>query len=161
MAKSAIDKMLSDWKRERPDADTSSKPIIYGVFTLERAFRKQASAILRDYELGFGEYSVLILLRRSGPPYSLNPSEIAETLDLTSGAVSQTLKKLEKSDFVVRKTQARDRRQINVTLTSKGKKLVDKAFSAVTENENTIIKNLSNTQRQELNTLLIELMRHV
>lgn len=52
-----------------------------------------------------------------------NISELSERLNITKGAVSQYLKKLEKKGFIERVQESEDKRQYSVRLTEKGKEL--------------------------------------
>ena len=155
---SFLDQLISDWQRERPDVDTSHKGIIYAIYLLERNFRKQAERSLISIGLRFGDYTVLACLRRTGAPYRLQPGTLVELLELTSGAVSQTLQKLEDKKLVKRTRNTNDNRQVSVTLTAKGKSLVDQAFSDLTERENAIMKELSDADREELQDSLWNLI---
>lgn len=152
--KTLLEQLISDWRRERPDVDTANKGIIYAIYLLERSFRKRTERILSPIGLKFGDYTVLACLRRAGSPYRLQPGTLAELLDLTSGGVSQTLQKLEDRKLVTRTRNPVDNRQISVALTKKGKALVDQAFSHLTDQENAIMYDLSDEDREQLQSNL-------
>ncbi len=53
------------------------------------------------------------------------PSELAAAMNASSARVAMALKSLEKKGFVTRRVDTGDRRKINVSLTSRGRELVE------------------------------------
>ena len=54
---------------------------------------------------------MLLALRRLGPPYTAQPSELAEQLGLSRGALSARLSPLEEDGLITRTTDPDDRRR--------------------------------------------------
>lgn len=155
---SFLEELTEAWRRERPDVDTSGKGLIYAIYILERGMRRQTERQLRQFDIRYGEYMVLTCLRRAGHPFELSPSTLVETLELTSGAISQTLQKLEDRRFINRRRSRADSRQVTVKLTKMGRTLVDSAFEDVTAQENTLLAEVPESQQKELLNGLTTLM---
>lgn len=66
-----------------------------------------------------GEAAVMRLLMRQGR--SLTPGEVSRLLGMTSSRIAAVLNALEKKGLVLRETDARDRRRVQVTLTQEGR----------------------------------------
>ncbi len=150
--------LIAAWQRERPDADTSAKGIVYAIYLLERGIRRQTERNLRAFGLRYGEYQVLSSLRRQGAPFEMSPGMLTELLELTSGAISQTLQKLETRSLVSRRRSPADNRQVTVTLTEEGKRLVDAAFDRNTAYENALLRDMSQADREWLQSGLEQLL---
>jgi DNA-binding MarR family transcriptional regulator len=66
------------------------------------------------------QFKILLALRRRGTPYTASPSELADWLGLTRGALSARLRPLEEDGLIGRTVEAADRRGVQVSLTPAG-----------------------------------------
>ncbi len=66
------------------------------------------------------QFKVLLMLRRLGPPYAASPSQLADMLGLTRGALSARLGPLEEEGLIARTHHAADRRRVEVRITDAG-----------------------------------------
>src|SRR5210317_608148 len=128
MKKDPIDEILDQWSEERPDLDTASLGVVIRVMTLYRSFQRQATRALEPLDLELWEYDVLSVLRRQGKPYALAATGLARETGLSSGAMTNRIDRLEARGLVRRKPDPHDRRGVIVSLTAKGRKLIDKAI---------------------------------
>ena len=154
MQKDAIDEILDQWSEERPDLDTASLGVVIRVMTLYRAFSRQATRALERLDLELWEYDVLSALRRQGKPYVLTATRLARETDLSSGAMTNRIDRLEARGLVRRRPDRNDRRGVNVSLTAKGRKLIDKAIQLRLESARRSLKALDAEQQRELADLL-------
>src|SRR3989442_12972113 len=76
--------------------------------------------VFGPFGLQRGEFDVLAALRRSGPPYTLIPSELSKTLMLSRAGMTSRLDRLEAAGFVERTLDPNDRRSFRIRLTDKG-----------------------------------------
>ena len=94
-----VDRIVSAWRRERPDLDVSPLEVLSRVTRIAKRvdrFRKEA---FKTSQLVSWEFDVLAALRRAGAPYQQSPGTlIAQTL-VSSGAMTHRLTKLEKTGF--------------------------------------------------------------
>ncbi len=83
-------------------------------------------ALLSDYGLSSGRFTLLILLRNH--PEGLKPSELALQLGVTQATISGLLNNLEKLELVSRQTHQSDGRAFVIKLTQKGHETIQDIF---------------------------------
>jgi DNA-binding MarR family transcriptional regulator len=154
MKKDPIDEILDQWSEERPDLDTASLGVVIRVMTLYRSFRRQATRALEPLDLELWEYDVLSALRRQGGPFALPATGLARETDLSSGAMTNRIDRLEARGLVRRRPDRNDRRGVRISLTAKGMKLIDKAIQHRLDSAKTGLQALSAAQQRELARLL-------
>ena len=122
------------------------------------AFEQAAEIHLRvQHEalaLELWEYDVLSALRRQGAPYVLPATRLARETDLSSGAMTNRIDRLEERGLVRRRQARNDRRGVNVSLTAKGRRLIDKAIQHRLESARDSLAALDPGQQHELAQLL-------
>ena len=126
----AVDRIAAQWHRERPDLDTEPMAVFGRIYRLSRAMGDRIEQVYARFGIGRGEFDVLAALRRSGEPFSLSPTSLAESLMLTTGGMTGRLDKLQKAGLVDRCPDPNDRRALKACLTGKGRALVDEALAA-------------------------------
>lgn len=124
------DKLLADWKRERPEIDENLFALFGRLQRAGRSFDREVARALGSHGLKVSEFLVLAALRRSGPPYSLTPTELFKSLLITSGTITKRIERLENRHLVERRPDPADGRGTQVYLTPAGKALVDEAVAA-------------------------------
>jgi DNA-binding MarR family transcriptional regulator len=125
-----VDKLLSQWRAERPDLDVSALGIAIRIEMLAKLMRRDTAESLAAVGLKPWEYDVLSALRRQGKPYTLPASELARASLLTAGAMTTRIDHLESQQLVQRDPDPDDRRGVLISLTRKGLTVVDKAIEA-------------------------------
>ncbi|NGZ18607.1 MarR family transcriptional regulator [Vibrio aestuarianus] len=147
-----VDKLLAQWRDCRPDLDCSP---MGGIGRLSRASRiidKRLLKAFKKYDLSAIEFDILATLRRCQEP--LTPTELYQTLMLSSGAMSTRLDALVKRGMIERIASEQDRRSCSVTLTEAGIELIDRALEDHVENERNILEPLTEDEQVHLATLL-------
>ena len=64
-----IDKLLKQWKEERPDLDASSMAILGRLMILDRLALRAVEKLLSQHNITIQEFDVLAVIRRCGPPF--------------------------------------------------------------------------------------------
>src|SRR5258708_36388599 len=100
MQQDAIDRLVGQWKRERPDLDVSPTHVLQRITRLYLLQSASFAEVFGRFGLSFGEYEVIAALFRSGPPYRLNPTGLAGALVLSSGAVTDRIDRGEAAGLV-------------------------------------------------------------
>ena len=127
----SVDLILEQWKLERPDLDTSPIGIIGRISKLEQHLARALEEKFATFDLQQGDFDVLATLRRSGKPHRLNPTTLYQALMLTSGAMTNRLDRLERLELIERLPDPNDRRGTLIALTAKGKRLIERAMTAI------------------------------
>lgn len=149
-----VDDILEQWSEERPELDTASLGVVIRVMGLYKAFHRQATDALEELHLELFEYDVLSALRRQGRPYSLPATRLARQSDLSNGAMTNRVDKLEAKGLVRRRPDDNDGRGVIVTLTTKGKNLIDKAIQYRLDVADGSLGGITKKERKELAALL-------
>jgi DNA-binding MarR family transcriptional regulator len=153
-----VDRFLEDFVKEAPPVDVTVEGIVDRIGGLNRRLHRELEETLDTFGLNSGEWKVLGVLRRAGTPYRRSPGDLAKYEELSSGAMTNRLDRLEEAGLVRRLPDPADRRAIQVELTEKGKRTWEDAFSAQAEKEALVVSALGKRQREELNALLRRLM---
>ncbi len=153
-ASDSVDRILEQWKRERPDLDLQAMGVFGRLGRLGVIGSKAIAATLALHELNIGEFDVLAALRRAGAPYRLTPTELAQTLMLSSGAMTNRIDRLEEAKLVERHDDPDDRRGTLVALTRAGLTRVEAAVTEHLENERKLLSPLSRSEQSQLASLL-------
>ena len=153
-----VDAILAKWQRERPDLDVLPMGIIGRIARLSKHLEREMKETLSEFGLNPGEFDVLATLRRSGQPYQLSPTELFNSMMVTSGTMTHRLDRLEKADLVQRIPDPSDRRGTLIQLTKKGFSVIDKAFEAHVANGHHLVADLEETDRDALAQLLRKLL---
>lgn len=149
-----VDQILAQWRQERPDLDVSPMGIIGRITRLAKHLEHAIQAAFSEFGLTVGEFDVLATLRRSGRPYQLSPTELFNTLMVSSGTMTHRIDRLEQADLVQRIPDRSDRRGTQIQLTEKGFNLIEKAVEAHIMNEQRILNGLDASEREVLTQLL-------
>jgi DNA-binding MarR family transcriptional regulator len=152
-----FDLILEQWRRERPDLDPSPIGVIGRISRLARELELRLEPVYREHGLEPGWHDVLATLRRTGPPYRLRPTEFSSALMLTSSGTTKRLDRLEQAGLIERAPDPEDRRGILITLTDKGRELIDSVTDAHLANERRLLAALSDAEQARLADLLRKL----
>ena len=152
-----VDLIIEQWRRERPDLDPSPVGIIGRLSRLSRRLEQELERVYREHGLEPGWHDVLATLRRQGAPYQLRPSELTESLMLTSSGTTKRLDRLEAAGLVRRGPDPTDRRAIVITLTPEGLRRTDAVMTDHLANEGRLVAGLSAADRRALADLLRKL----
>lgn len=153
-----VDRLLLEWRRERTDLDPAAMAIVGRMIHLGHRFEASAAKALSPLGLSYTELDVLATLRRSGKPYTLTPGQLQTSVLLTSGAMTACLRRLEQAGLILRSAAEHDKRSISATLTSDGRKLVDRAIKVRFQEAARHIEGLTSRECDTLASLLKRLM---
>ncbi|WP_405165253.1 MarR family transcriptional regulator [Nocardia sp. NBC_01499] len=148
-----VDVIIDQWRRERPDLELEAMGIAGRLGRLLMVAQRVIEEVFTAHGLQRGEFDVLAALRRSGRPFELNPSVLADTLMLSRAGMTGRLDRLESAGLVCRIADPGDRRAVRVALTDDGRKLIDTVVTAHAENETRILAVLSADDRRELDRI--------
>lgn len=142
------------WRKERPDIDCSGKAVVGRIIRLQDLAIKAINQRLENMGLKFQEYAVLATLRVAGAPYQLSPSKLQNTLLVSSGGLSNLLKRMESDGLIARSTDLEDKRGVQVRLTDEGVALADLAMPLQAQTEHDLLTMLTPSQQKQLSELL-------
>lgn len=154
----AVDDIMDQWRRERPDLDPSPMGLIGRLVRCEMLIRRKLDQTFAQFGMSSWEFDVLATLRRAGHPYSMAPTALYSSLMVTSGTMTHRLQRLEKVGLVERIKHSEDLRSTLVQLTETGLNLINKAVEAHIANEQAILDLLPAESCKQLDQHLTKLL---
>jgi DNA-binding MarR family transcriptional regulator len=153
-----IDRFLDTIRERLPMLDPEVEGIVDRIGGLQRRFKRAMDETLDEFDLDWSEYKLLSLLTREGEVYRSSPGKLARIMELSSGAMTNRLDRLEQAGLVRRLPDPDDRRGILVELTPDGKRVYEDAVGAQGRKESLVASALSVPEKKQLNALLRRLM---
>ncbi len=146
------------WHDERPEIDCSGKAVTGRILRLGDAFLTAMNTNMEQFGVSYSYYAVVATLRSIGSPYRMSPSALQNTLMITSGGLSNLLRRLEVRGLVTRLSDPKDGRGVIVELTKEGFDLSEEAMVAQADLERQLVSALSTEEQDVLAGLLRKLM---
>jgi DNA-binding MarR family transcriptional regulator len=154
-----VDKFLQVIEAElSPELDMTVEGIVERISGLSRRFHRLLDETVTANGLSSGEWKTLGHLTHAGPPYRRSPGKLAQRADLSSGAMTNRLDRLEAAGLVRRLPDPDDRRGTQVELTPAGRSAYKDLVAAQAANEAGIVGVLSPREREQLNGYLRRMM---
>ena len=119
-----------------------------------RAVEARAHHSIEGTGLCASDFAILETLLHKGP---LPVNVIGRKVLLTTGSITTAVDRLAERGLVARKEDPEDRRVRRVVLTPKGRKLIEPAFAAHSEDLDAVVSVLTRQERATLVTLLRKL----
>lgn len=123
---------------------------------LSRAYmsiHRNICQVLSKYDLTSAQFGVLEALYHKG---DLSVGEIVRSILTTSGNITVVIKNLEKDELVKRRISDEDRRVGIVSITNKGKKLVEEVFP---EQLQVVMSAVDSIQEEDKKRISLELKK--
>ncbi|HEX3146523.1 MAG TPA: MarR family transcriptional regulator [Gemmataceae bacterium] len=121
-----IDRMNEQWQRVRPDLDPAPLEVVGRVIVLAQALERSVNEALARHGITLGQFDILATLRRQ-PDGKLTPTQLMQSVMLSSGGMTNRLDRLQDAGWIRRKDDPDDRRGVMIELTAKGRTLIDAA----------------------------------
>src|SRR5580692_11092963 len=154
LARDEVDDLVAAWHSERPDLDVEPLQVLSRVSRLARHLDRARRSAFTEHGLELWEFDVLSALRRQGAPYQLTPGALLRATLVTSGTMTNRVDQLAKAGLVSRHPDPQDKRGVVVTLTARGRTVVDAALEDLLRSERVLLTGLDRGQQRELASLL-------
>jgi DNA-binding MarR family transcriptional regulator len=151
-----VDRFLEE--TDLPGVDLEVEGIVDRINGLRRRFHRMLDETLADFGLTDGEWKALNHLWLAGPPYRRPVGKLAKWAELSSGAMTNRLDRMEEAGLVRRVPDPDDRRGVLVELTAAGKKAWKESLKAQSAKESLVAAALGADEKVQLNALLRRLM---
>jgi DNA-binding MarR family transcriptional regulator len=153
-----VDRFLETIHFVLPDLDLEVEGIVDRIAGLTRRIHRTMDETLAEFGLDSAEHKALSALAQAGPPYRSTPGKLARRMDLSSGAMTNRLDRLEQAGLIRRLPDPDDRRGVVVELTDEGRRVYQQAVGAQAKKEALITAALNEREKKQLNSLLRRLM---
>ena len=150
--------LIEEWGQQRPDLDPWPLEILGRIQRLSTHLSRIAEQRLQTIGLTWETFSLIVTLRRAGPPYALRPTDIYKKSLLTSGTITNRIDNVVRMGFAVREPAAHDRRSVVIKLTPAGIKCADQAIAMHLSAMADALSVLTPSERKETAKLLSTLL---
>ena len=140
------------------DIDLDVEAIVDRIASINKRIKRGMEATLAQYGLTHPDFQVLGTLRLWRSDHRSSPGELAADMELSSGAMTSRLDRLEEAGYARRLRDPEDRRGVVVELTPEGERAWDEAASVQGRREAFFASTLTKPEQQQLNMLLRKLM---
>ncbi|HSV83847.1 MAG TPA: MarR family transcriptional regulator [Ramlibacter sp.] len=124
--------MVQQWHEQRPDLDLTAFRMVAAIMQLAQILEGEFRALAQArFGIGSGDMRILMALRRAGEPYALRPTDLFQSLLVSSGAVTKQVERLATTGYVKRVLAQSGRRRHLIALTPKGIEAADYAQEAI------------------------------
>src|SRR5438309_5048470 len=128
-------------------ADASGTHLWLVIMKAHRALERLAIQSIESSDVGLSDFAVMEMLLHKGPQ---PVNEIGRYIELTSGAITTAVDRLESRGLVAREAHPSDRRARIVRLTAQGEEQAARAFAAHKRAMDLAASGLSKTERAAL-----------
>lgn len=154
-----IDRVVGFWKEENPQLDVTTKAVAMRLRRASQHLERAVRSNLTDSGVDeYWELEVLLTLRHA-PDYRANAGELGRECQVTSGAITNRISRLEKRGWVRRDVDPDDRRQVQVSLTAAGLAQADHIIAMKTQAErwafDGVDRELLERMAKDLRTLIL------
>jgi DNA-binding MarR family transcriptional regulator len=158
MRADSVDRHVARWRDELDYLDPVHEEVVARLMILSRHLARSRDDAHTAARLPRPSFKILLALRRLGPPYTASPSDLADHLGLSRGALSARLGPLEDGGLVTRTVDKEDRRRVHVRLTASGRRAFDRHARLEGRDEAALLGALSPSDQRRLADLLRELV---
>jgi DNA-binding MarR family transcriptional regulator len=122
------------------DKDKQISRLVELIFKLRKKCTLKDLYFVKNVGISYAEYNCLIQFFDAE---TLGMKELAARLDITPAGVTRIVSSLDKSGIVQRRVDRNDRREINVVLTRKGKRIVQDIHQASLDLHREIVNHIN------------------
>lgn len=116
-------------KDERYESLKLCNQVCFPLYACSKELVRQYTPLLKKLDLTYTQYLVMMVLWEKE---EVSSRELAECLHLDYGTLTPVLKRLEKSELLVRQRMEEDERLLAIRITKQGKELQKKAIDIPT-----------------------------
>jgi DNA-binding MarR family transcriptional regulator len=156
----SVDRIIQAWAQRDPTVDARPLEVVGRLLLCAEHCKQDLVAALRPFDLSFADFDVLKTLRRRGDAQGTNPSGLAASSLITTGAMTSRLNRLERAGLIARMPDPADGRGVRVRLTARGERLAEQALHAIIAADEAFLEPLDQRRRDEVASALKLLLLH-
>jgi DNA-binding MarR family transcriptional regulator len=160
MEADAVDRIIEAWAARDPSVDASPLQVVGRLMLCARRLERDFAAALDPFGLTFGDFDVINTLRRRGDARGTNPSDLARSSLITTGAMTTRLDRLERAGLITRAPDPADGRGVLVRLTREGEQRAEQALQAIIATDKAFLEPLGRRERDSVAAALKRLLAH-
>jgi DNA-binding MarR family transcriptional regulator len=122
-----------EWETVRPDIDPTSFSIMLYLLRMAVLERKLEDRVAERFGITSSDARLLNVVRSGRSSRSLRPSDLGQRLGLSRATITYRMDRLLEKGLTESESDARDGRASNISLTDKGREVVDAFMTEVNE----------------------------
>ena len=158
LPRDSVDTLLDSWRTRRPELDFEPVAVIARLNRLRSHIDPALAEVFATHGLSSANFGVLVTLARIGDDGRVSQRRLMDELGLTSGTISVRIDRLVEEGLVLRQTDPEAKRNALITLTERGRELVQRAIPAHLANERRLLAALTDDEQHALASLLRKLL---
>jgi DNA-binding MarR family transcriptional regulator len=135
----------------RSSTDRPTATVLYLVKQVELALRAQLDELLRPAGLTTSQYTALTVLEREP---DLTSAQLARSSFVTAQSMADMVTSLESQGVITRRRDPADRRRLVLSLTARGRRLLERSRPKVAAVEKQMLATLTARQTSDLRRYL-------
>ena len=144
-----VDSLEEEWKAQVPALPTEPISVVARLVRMSYYIERRVAVNLARYDLTRGEFEVLAVLTRN-PNEDITPKILQTKILITSGGLSNRIRKLEEKGLLERLPDPSDRRGVILKATEKGKALTLEAVTSPVEVERQLVAGFNPNEAKEI-----------
>lgn len=150
-----VAELVHQWEEQRPDLDLTALRLVGSIMQLAQILETEFRDLAQSrFGIGAGDLRILMALRRAGAPYALRPTDLFQSLLVSSGAVTKQVDRLAEAGFVKKVLPKGAKRRRVITLTSKGLRATDYAQEAIATSLAGVAPTFATLRQKDIETTL-------
>jgi len=142
----------------RTDLSEDEK-ILMAIVRAAESFKRIASSLFHKYDLSFPQYNILRVLDASDDGQS-RITEVSRIMLVSGANLTGLAKRLEKSGFILRKSDPKDERVTLLQVTSKGKTVLAEIEASRDELLENMLQGFSAEEKKTIYNMVKRLLRN-
>lgn len=150
-----VSELVHQWEEQRPDLDFTVFRLVGSVMQLAQILETEFRDLAQSrFGIGSGDLRILMALRRAGEPYVLRPTDLFQSLLVSSGAVTKQVDRLAEAGFVKKLLPKGAKRRRVIALTPKGLRATDYAQEVISTSLAGIAPTFATLPQKDIETTL-------
>ena len=143
-----------------PSLDPQTEAAVDRMTKIVKHLDRISGRTVAAFGLNVGEFKCLLKLH-SKEAEEVSAGDLADILDLSTGAMTNRLDGLEEAGYLTRRRGTEDRRSVLVAITPEGREVLGAAVAAQGAEERDLLASLEPEEREQLNALLRRVVRAI
>ncbi|WP_439590075.1 MarR family winged helix-turn-helix transcriptional regulator [Hydrogenophaga sp.] len=150
-----LSELVHQWEEQRPDLDLTAFRLVGVVMQLAQVLETEFRDLAQSrFGIGSGDLRILMALRRVGEPYTLRPTDLFQSLLVSSGAITKQVDRLAEAGFVKKVLPKGAKRRRVIMLTAKGLRAADYAQEEIATSLAGVAPTFSLLRQKDIETTL-------
>jgi DNA-binding MarR family transcriptional regulator len=158
MEKDSVDRLNEDLAEQYPVIDPDVEGIVNRIHRLSKYIKKSLGETAATLGLTIEDWDILANLHCLDRSRTMSPTQLSEKVQLSSGAMTSRLDRLEKAGLIRRLPDPNDRRGVRVEPTDAATDLWGRAVDIQAAKEKMFAQPLTPDEKEVLNGLLRKMM---